>query len=163
MWWSEKWQIKFELESVRLHPGGLIIALCVLVWSHESSCLASCYIRNPFKSVLERKSSENCFQLNLSSPDSFDEVIEGTEVRTTVFEPTEKMSTYLLAFIVCEYTYINNTNDGVLVIVFPQRFVFINSVCISWKIRSVHSVVFSDRATLTGMHQSQRNFPILVI
>ncbi|XP_045894112.1 aminopeptidase Ey-like isoform X1 [Micropterus dolomieu] len=47
--------------------------------------------------------------------------IEGHSVQKTVFEPTEKMSTYLLAFIVSDYAYINNTIDGVLIRIFARK------------------------------------------
>uniref|UniRef100_A0A3Q4GV45 Aminopeptidase n=1 Tax=Neolamprologus brichardi TaxID=32507 RepID=A0A3Q4GV45_NEOBR len=39
----------------------------------------------------------------------------------TVFERTEKMSTYLLAFIVSDYTYIGNSIDGVEIRIFARR------------------------------------------
>ncbi|XP_035520141.1 aminopeptidase Ey-like [Morone saxatilis] len=47
--------------------------------------------------------------------------IEGHDVQKTVFQPTEKMSTYLLAFIVSDYSFINNTIDGVLIRIFARR------------------------------------------
>ncbi|XP_029010285.1 alanyl (membrane) aminopeptidase b, tandem duplicate 1 isoform X2 [Betta splendens] len=46
--------------------------------------------------------------------------IEGHKVMKTVFKPTEKMSTYLLAFIVSDFTFINDTIDGVLIRVFAR-------------------------------------------
>uniref|UniRef100_A0A8C2X9K7 Aminopeptidase n=1 Tax=Cyclopterus lumpus TaxID=8103 RepID=A0A8C2X9K7_CYCLU len=42
----------------------------------------------------------------------FNVTIEGHNVQKTTFEPTEKMSTYLLAFIVSDFAFINNTIDG---------------------------------------------------
>ncbi|XP_054590252.2 alanyl (membrane) aminopeptidase b, tandem duplicate 1 [Nothobranchius furzeri] len=42
-------------------------------------------------------------------------------VLQTVFEQTEKMSTYLLAFIVSDFSFINSTIDGVLVRIFARR------------------------------------------
>ncbi|XP_022612028.1 aminopeptidase N-like [Seriola dumerili] len=42
-------------------------------------------------------------------------------VLKTVFKPTEKMSTYLLAFIVSDFAYINNTIDGVLIRIFARK------------------------------------------
>uniref|UniRef100_A0A8P4JVL2 Aminopeptidase n=1 Tax=Dicentrarchus labrax TaxID=13489 RepID=A0A8P4JVL2_DICLA len=46
--------------------------------------------------------------------------IEGHDVQKTVFQPTEKMSTYLLAFIVSDFSFINNTIDGVLIRIFAR-------------------------------------------
>ncbi|XP_028439977.1 aminopeptidase N isoform X1 [Perca flavescens] len=48
-------------------------------------------------------------------------VIEGQDLLKTAFKPTEKMSTYLLAFIVSDYTFINNTVDGVLIRIFARK------------------------------------------
>ncbi|XP_042352305.1 aminopeptidase N-like [Plectropomus leopardus] len=42
-------------------------------------------------------------------------------LQTTVFEPTEKMSTYLLAFIVCDFASINSTTDDVLIRIFARK------------------------------------------
>ncbi|KAK5868074.1 hypothetical protein PBY51_012519 [Eleginops maclovinus] len=42
-------------------------------------------------------------------------------VQKTVFEPTEKMSTYLLAFIVSDFAHINNTVDEVLIRIFARK------------------------------------------
>ncbi|XP_039989347.1 aminopeptidase N-like [Xiphias gladius] len=47
--------------------------------------------------------------------------IDGHNVQKTVFEPTEKMSTYLLAFIVSDFDFINNTIDGVLIRIFARK------------------------------------------
>ncbi|KAG8012295.1 Aminopeptidase N [Nibea albiflora] len=47
--------------------------------------------------------------------------IEGHELRQTIFEPTEKMSTYLLAFIVSDFGSVNNTIDGVLIRIFARK------------------------------------------
>ncbi|XP_070763201.1 aminopeptidase N-like [Enoplosus armatus] len=48
-------------------------------------------------------------------------VVNGRNVQKTVFEPTEKMSTYLLAFIVSDFASINNTIDGVLIRIFARK------------------------------------------
>ncbi|XP_068459156.1 aminopeptidase Ey-like [Clinocottus analis] len=47
--------------------------------------------------------------------------IEGHNVQKTTFDPTEKMSTYLLAFIVSDFAFINNTIDGVLIRIFAKK------------------------------------------
>ncbi|TKS74007.1 Aminopeptidase N [Collichthys lucidus] len=47
--------------------------------------------------------------------------IEGHELQQTVFKPTEKMSTYLLAFIVSDYDFVNNTIGGVLIRIFARK------------------------------------------
>ncbi|XP_033844898.1 aminopeptidase N-like [Periophthalmus magnuspinnatus] len=39
----------------------------------------------------------------------------------TKFEPTARMSTYLLAFIVCDFTYIQSTQRGVLIRIWARR------------------------------------------
>ncbi|KAL6107437.1 anpep [Pungitius sinensis] len=47
--------------------------------------------------------------------------IDGHKVQLTTFEPTKKMSTYLLAFIVSDFDFINNTIDGVLIRIFARK------------------------------------------
>uniref|UniRef100_A0A672ZKT2 Aminopeptidase n=1 Tax=Sphaeramia orbicularis TaxID=375764 RepID=A0A672ZKT2_9TELE len=48
-------------------------------------------------------------------------VIDGETLLKTVFKPTERMSTYLLAFIVSDFGYIQNSVDGVLVRIFARK------------------------------------------
>uniref|UniRef100_A0AAQ4RQ15 Aminopeptidase n=1 Tax=Gasterosteus aculeatus aculeatus TaxID=481459 RepID=A0AAQ4RQ15_GASAC len=47
--------------------------------------------------------------------------IDGHNVQMTIFEPTKKMSTYLLAFIVSDFDFISNTVDGVLIRIFARK------------------------------------------
>ncbi|KAF7646922.1 hypothetical protein LDENG_00180550 [Lucifuga dentata] len=49
------------------------------------------------------------------------DVIDGKNVQRTVFEPTEKMSTYLLAFIVSDFDFVSNTVGGVLIRIFARK------------------------------------------
>ncbi|XP_059191202.1 aminopeptidase Ey-like [Centropristis striata] len=53
--------------------------------------------------------------------DSKPTTIDGQSVIQTTFEPTEKMSTYLLAFIVSDFGFINETIDGVLIRIFARK------------------------------------------
>uniref|UniRef100_H3CNZ7 Aminopeptidase n=1 Tax=Tetraodon nigroviridis TaxID=99883 RepID=H3CNZ7_TETNG len=48
-------------------------------------------------------------------------VEEGQKVLRTVFQETPKMSTYLLAFIVSEFGFVNNTVDDVLIRIFARK------------------------------------------
>ncbi|XP_061532489.1 alanyl (membrane) aminopeptidase b, tandem duplicate 1 [Phycodurus eques] len=48
-------------------------------------------------------------------------IIHGQPLQMTVFEPTEKMSTYLLAFIVSDFSYINNTVNNVTIRIFARK------------------------------------------
>ncbi|MEQ2280807.1 hypothetical protein AMECASPLE_023742 [Ameca splendens] len=48
-------------------------------------------------------------------------IVEGEEVLKTVFERTERMSTYLLAFIVSDYDHINSTIDGVKIRIYARK------------------------------------------
>ncbi|CAM4517877.1 unnamed protein product [Leuciscus chuanchicus] len=48
--------------------------------------------------------------------------IDGTAVTRTIFEPTKRMSTYLVAFLVSDFTYISAADDkGVLVRIWARR------------------------------------------
>ncbi|KAG9332342.1 hypothetical protein JZ751_015349 [Albula glossodonta] len=49
--------------------------------------------------------------------------INGTEATLTTFEPTKRMSTYLLAFIVCDFKYITSPmgSDNVLIRIWARR------------------------------------------
>ncbi|XP_077477080.1 aminopeptidase N-like isoform X1 [Stigmatopora argus] len=59
---------------------------------------------------------------NARAIDVRDTVIQGNEVRVTTFEPTAKMSTYLLAFIVSDFSYVESTQqDGVQVRVWARK------------------------------------------
>uniref|UniRef100_G3PM41 Aminopeptidase n=1 Tax=Gasterosteus aculeatus aculeatus TaxID=481459 RepID=G3PM41_GASAC len=55
------------------------------------------------------------------SNESSNVTIDGHNVQMTIFEPTKKMSTYLLAFIVSDFDFISNTVDGVLIRIFARK------------------------------------------
>uniref|UniRef100_A0A8C5A4H5 Aminopeptidase n=1 Tax=Gadus morhua TaxID=8049 RepID=A0A8C5A4H5_GADMO len=50
-----------------------------------------------------------------------DQTIDGMSVQVTTFEPTKKMSTYLLAFIVSDFGFIQTTLEGVLIRIFARK------------------------------------------
>ncbi|XP_037623574.1 aminopeptidase N-like [Sebastes umbrosus] len=58
---------------------------------------------------------------NGEEKESSNVTINGHNVQQTAFEPTEKMSTYLLAFIVSDFAFINNTIDGVSIRIFARK------------------------------------------
>ncbi|CAL8324594.1 unnamed protein product [Gadus morhua 'NCC'] len=49
------------------------------------------------------------------------QTIDGMDVQVTTFEPTKKMSTYLLAFIVSDFGFIETTLEGVLIRIFARK------------------------------------------
>ncbi|KAM9409836.1 aminopeptidase Ey-like isoform 2-T2 [Pholidichthys leucotaenia] len=61
----------------------------------------------------------------LSNSMSYDPVIilgpDGENLTVTKFEPTELMSTYLLAFVVCDFTYIGETSENILIRIWARR------------------------------------------
>uniref|UniRef100_A0A7N6AP20 Aminopeptidase n=1 Tax=Anabas testudineus TaxID=64144 RepID=A0A7N6AP20_ANATE len=58
---------------------------------------------------------------NAEEKESTNVTIAGQDLRMTVFEPTKKMSTYLLAFIVCDFDFISNTTDQLLIRIFARK------------------------------------------
>ncbi|KAM9808144.1 uncharacterized protein ACB057_005988 [Neosynchiropus ocellatus] len=53
--------------------------------------------------------------------ESREDVVDGQNVLRTVFDPTEKMSTYLLAFIVSEFGHIRNEVNDVAIRIFARK------------------------------------------
>ncbi|KAI3371808.1 hypothetical protein L3Q82_024374, partial [Scortum barcoo] len=58
---------------------------------------------------------------NGEEKESSNVTIDGHDVQRTIFEPTEKMSTYLLAFIVSDFASIKNNIDGILIRIFARK------------------------------------------
>ncbi|KAJ8335468.1 hypothetical protein SKAU_G00388100 [Synaphobranchus kaupii] len=55
--------------------------------------------------------------------DTVNTTIEGTDVTVTSFEPTKRMSTYVLAFIVCDFAYVSapKGSDNILIRIWARR------------------------------------------
>ncbi|XP_038162341.1 aminopeptidase N-like [Cyprinodon tularosa] len=58
---------------------------------------------------------------NSKEMDSSDAILDNIPVKVTTFEPTEKMSTYLLAFIVCDFDSIVSQESKFLIRIWAQR------------------------------------------
>ncbi|XP_067451850.1 aminopeptidase Ey-like [Thunnus thynnus] len=59
---------------------------------------------------------------NAMNYDPVNVTMDGENLIQTSFKPTEMMSSYLLAFVVCDFTYIANTSDaGVLIRIWARR------------------------------------------
>uniref|UniRef100_A0A3P9H8D5 Aminopeptidase n=1 Tax=Oryzias latipes TaxID=8090 RepID=A0A3P9H8D5_ORYLA len=58
---------------------------------------------------------------NGEATDTTNVTSDGVTVQQTVFARTEKMSTYLLAFIVCDYDFIQSNANGVLIRIFARK------------------------------------------
>uniref|UniRef100_A0A8C5D581 Aminopeptidase n=1 Tax=Gouania willdenowi TaxID=441366 RepID=A0A8C5D581_GOUWI len=57
----------------------------------------------------------------LSNGKETDSLIDGVRVKVTTFEPTERMSTYVLAFIVCDFAEIQSNQNNLLIRIWAQR------------------------------------------
>ncbi|XP_028292454.1 aminopeptidase N-like [Gouania willdenowi] len=58
---------------------------------------------------------------NGKETDITDSLIDGVRVKVTTFEPTERMSTYVLAFIVCDFAEIQSNQNNLLIRIWAQR------------------------------------------
>ncbi|KAM9270464.1 aminopeptidase N [Cariama cristata] len=58
---------------------------------------------------------------NMPARSTWQEEIDGETWNVTEFETTPKMSTYLVAFIVSQFTYVHNTSDNVLIRIWGRR------------------------------------------
>ncbi|XP_061628950.1 aminopeptidase N-like isoform X2 [Phyllopteryx taeniolatus] len=53
--------------------------------------------------------------------DAVNTTIDGVAVTRTTFEPTKKMSTYLLAIVISDYTHLNSTQGNILIRIWARR------------------------------------------
>uniref|UniRef100_A0A671Y3W1 Aminopeptidase n=1 Tax=Sparus aurata TaxID=8175 RepID=A0A671Y3W1_SPAAU len=81
-----------------------------------------CFDEPAMKAVFNITIIHNSATVALSNGRDIDSVIDGVPVRVTTFEPTERMSTYLLAFIVTDFVNIQSTqNSNLLVRIWARR------------------------------------------
>uniref|UniRef100_A0A3B5LZR7 Aminopeptidase n=1 Tax=Xiphophorus couchianus TaxID=32473 RepID=A0A3B5LZR7_9TELE len=57
----------------------------------------------------------------LSNGKEIESIRENVTVTVTTFEPTPKMSTYILAFVVCEFSYIQSNSSNLLIRIWARR------------------------------------------
>uniref|UniRef100_A0A3Q3ESU4 Aminopeptidase n=1 Tax=Labrus bergylta TaxID=56723 RepID=A0A3Q3ESU4_9LABR len=81
-----------------------------------------CFDEPAMKAVFNVSIIHERDMIALSNGREIDAIVDGVPVRTTTFEPTRRMSTYLLAFIVCDFISIQSTqNNNLLVRIWARR------------------------------------------
>ncbi|XP_036963792.1 aminopeptidase N-like [Acanthopagrus latus] len=80
-----------------------------------------CFDEPAMKAIFHITLIHDAGTVALSNGAEIESMSTGHGLQTTVFEPTPKMSTYLLAFIVSDFGYINNTIDDVSVRIFARK------------------------------------------
>lgn len=117
---SQLWKLSSML------PSSMTEALLLCPMAKTLVCLRKAWVFSfaLWKQLQWKIQMENCnskLLKLLSLTDTADSFMEGMPVKVTTFEPTKRMSTYLLAFIVSDFLKIQSTQNNNL-LVSPDSF-----------------------------------------
>ncbi|KAM9409838.1 aminopeptidase Ey-like isoform 2-T2 [Pholidichthys leucotaenia] len=111
--------------SEYMEDGVLKIVATTQMQATEARKAFPCFDEPAMKAVFHMTLIHPQGTVALSNSMSYDPVIilgpDGENLTVTKFEPTELMSTYLLAFVVCDFTYIGETSENILIRIWARR------------------------------------------